>query len=61
MPDDEKREPTHDEIAQRAWEISQSGDGASDEENWHRAEHELRGDGPWAKLGSGDTEHLTSD
>jgi len=56
-------EPTHDEIARRAYEISQSSDGGSDEENWHRAERELRGqtDGPWAKVGSGDTESVTSD
>ena len=60
------REPTHDEIAFRAYEISQGPDAGSDEENWHRAARELRGDkpdpgGPWAKIGSGDTESMTSD
>jgi len=59
---DEPKEPTHDEIAQRAYEISQSGRGGTDEENWHRAEQELREpEGPWAKIGSGDTESITSD
>jgi len=59
---DEPREPTHEEIARRAYEISQTGNGGSDEENWHRAERELRGEpeGPWAKIGSGDTESVTS-
>jgi len=36
------KEPTHDEIARRAYEISQSAEGGSDQENWHRAERELR-------------------
>jgi hypothetical protein len=58
----EEREPTHDEIAQRAHEISQGEDAGSDDENWRRAEEELRGrrgepDGPWAKIGSGDTDN----
>ena len=63
MAEAEKREPTHDEIAQRAWEISQTDQCGSDEENWHRAERELRGEpeGPWAKLGSGNTQSVTSD
>ena len=39
------REPTHEEIAQRAYEISQSGEGGSDADNWHRAERELRQEG----------------
>ena len=30
-------------IAERAYHISESGEGGSDEENWHRAEAELRG------------------
>jgi hypothetical protein len=59
---DDEREPTHDEIAQRAYEISQGPDGGSDDDNWRRAEQELRGNrpdpsGPWAKIGSGDTEN----
>jgi hypothetical protein len=33
---------TEDLIAQRAYEISQSAECGSDEENWWRAEHELR-------------------
>jgi hypothetical protein len=58
-------EPTHDEIARRAHEISLSDEAGTDEENWHRAERELRqgrggGDGPWAKIGSGDTESMTT-
>jgi hypothetical protein len=38
-----KRQPTHDEIARRAYEIYASGTGGSEHENWHRAERELRG------------------
>jgi hypothetical protein len=64
-----EREVTNEEIAQRAYEISQSGEGGSDEDNWHRAERELRGgseeggepDGPWAKTGSGDMDSVTGD
>jgi hypothetical protein len=37
-----RREVTHDQIARRAFEISQSGTGGSPEENWFRAERELR-------------------
>jgi hypothetical protein len=59
------KEPTHDQIARRAYEISQSGDGGTDEENWTRAERELRREpepqGPRAKAGSGDAENVTSD
>jgi Protein of unknown function (DUF2934) len=42
---------TDEMIAKRAYEISQSGDGGSDDENWLQAERELRGaEGePWAK------------
>ena len=55
--------PLVEDIARRAWEISQSDGCGSDEDNWHRAEQELRGepDGPWAKVGSGSTESLTGD
>jgi hypothetical protein len=35
--------PTYEEIAQRAYEISQSEHCASDEENWWQAEAELAG------------------
>jgi hypothetical protein len=36
-----KREPTVEEIAQKAYEISESNEPGSDEENWYRAEREL--------------------
>ena len=35
--------PTHDQIAKRAYEIWQSGKGGSKDDNWYRAERELRG------------------
>ena len=35
-------EITHETIAERAYHISQSREGGTDEENWHRAEAELR-------------------
>jgi Protein of unknown function (DUF2934) len=35
--------PTHDEIAERAYEIHQR-EGGDHEDNWHRAERELRGE-----------------
>jgi hypothetical protein len=38
-----RREPTHDEIARRAYEIYASGHGGSEHDNWIRAERELRG------------------
>jgi hypothetical protein len=38
-------EITQEMIAERAYHISQSGEGGTDEENWHRAEAELR-EGP---------------
>ena len=34
-------EITQEMIAERAYQISQSGEGGTDEENWHRAEAEL--------------------
>ena len=34
-------EITQEMIAERAYHISQSGEGGTDEENWHRAEAEL--------------------
>ena len=34
---------THEMISRRAHEISQSDESGSDEENWLRAERELRG------------------
>ena len=36
-------QPTYDQIARRAYEIYASGSGGSADENWHRAERELRG------------------
>jgi hypothetical protein len=38
-----RREITHDLIAKRAYEIYLSGTGGSADENWARAERELRG------------------
>ena len=37
-----KKEITREQIAVRAFEIWASGKGASESENWHRAETELR-------------------
>ena len=37
-----RRELTDEEIAQKAYEISESPDPGTDEENWYRAERELR-------------------
>jgi hypothetical protein len=38
-----RREITHEMIAKRAYEIYISGSGGSSDENWARAERELRG------------------
>ena len=38
-----KSEVTHEMIARRAYEISISGSGGSEVDNWLRAEQELRG------------------
>ncbi len=38
-----KKEITHDQIARRAYEISISGSGGSEVDNWLRAERELKG------------------
>jgi hypothetical protein len=35
-------EITEEMIAERAYHISLAGEGGTDEENWHRAEAELR-------------------
>ena len=35
-------EITYEMIAERAYHIAQSGEGGTDEENWHRAEAELK-------------------
>jgi len=35
-------EPTYDQIATRAFEIFASGNGGSEQDNWFRAEGELR-------------------
>ena len=39
----QRKAPTHEQIARRAYEISQSGRGGTQDENWFRAERELRG------------------
>jgi hypothetical protein len=38
-----KTPPTQEQIAKRAYEIWKSGKGGSQDENWFRAERELRG------------------
>ena len=38
------RQPTHQEIARRAYEIYKSGKGGNQLDNWLRAERELRGE-----------------
>ena len=38
-----QREVSHEQIAKRAYEISISGSGGSEVENWLRAEQELKG------------------
>lgn len=38
-----KPAPSHDQIALRAYYIWKSGTGGSQDENWFRAERELRG------------------
>ena len=37
-----KREPSHELIAKRAYEIHISGKGGSQTDNWYRAERELK-------------------
>lgn len=39
---EEDLRPSEDEIRQRAYEISQRADGGPPEENWRRAQDELR-------------------
>jgi hypothetical protein len=41
----DRPEPTREEIEQRAYELSQSENAGTPEENWRRAEQELRGGG----------------
>jgi hypothetical protein len=41
-PTASRRDLTHELIAERAYYISISGTGGSQDENWHRAEQELR-------------------
>ena len=43
VPATMKKVVTHDMIATRAYEISRSGNGGSEFDNWLRAERELRG------------------
>ena len=42
-PEIEEPAPSHDAIARRAHEISQTDQAGTDEENWQQAERELRG------------------
>ena len=42
-PSSKKSPPSYDQIARRAYEIWQSGKGGSQDDNWYRAERELRG------------------
>ena len=37
-----RREVTHEQVARRAYEIFKSGNGGTPEDNWFRAERELR-------------------
>ena len=37
-----RREVTHEQVARRAYEIFKSGTGGTPEDNWFRAERELR-------------------
>lgn len=37
-----QQQVTHEQIARRAYEISKSGTGGTPEDNWFRAERELR-------------------
>lgn len=39
---DEQSGPTHDEIARRAHEISERGGSGDHQDNWYKAEAELR-------------------
>jgi hypothetical protein len=39
-----RAQPTHEQIARRAYEISISGSGGSELDNWFRAERELQGE-----------------
>ena len=43
-PTPQKKAVTHEQIARRAYEISISGNGGSDFDNWIRAEKELKGE-----------------
>ena len=38
----DRAEPTREQIEQRAYELSQSDEAGTPEENWRRAERELR-------------------
>lgn len=45
----EREAPTQDAIARRAYEISQSEGAGSEDENWQRAEQELRAEAETAR------------
>jgi len=58
----EPQETDNESIRRRAYEISQGDDAGDEQENWERAERELRADdggGPWAKTSSGDADSIT--
>ena len=42
IPPVSARQVTHEQIARRAYEIFKSGTGGTPEDNWFRAERELR-------------------
>jgi hypothetical protein len=54
------RQIDEEAIRRRAYELSQDDDAGSEQENWERAERELRSQGePWAKTSSGDSDSVT--
>ena len=51
---DEPERPSEEAIRERAYEISLRADGGSPEENWKRAEEELRDEAWTASRANGD-------
>jgi Protein of unknown function (DUF2934) len=57
-----RQEIDEEAIRRRAYELSREDGAGSADENWERAERELRRpseDGPWAKTSSGDADSVT--
>jgi len=57
-----RQEVDEEAIRRRAYELSREEGAGSPEENWERAERELRGASegePWAKTSSGDADSVT--